>query len=289
MGYPGGKQRSWKDRLLNSLHPPWFLRTRSTNGTITTDSQNKSIDPYRRKRRAPPTARILGPQSQCTFLNRLPGEIRNTIYLLLLGDRRLCVYQKGLANARKLTHVEWSREQAFAAGEKPRPNNKLNFLQTCRQIYLEAGNILYTTNAFLQPVGARNDIQVFNHFAKTISPSCLALITRLHIYCKVDRFEPSHYHASAMFKLWETMWAIISQKMSGLRHLTLQLRLKYLFEMVKLTAETYWVKPFLQVRNLETFDLFADLDDLSPWNAEEMAIKVERLKRYSKDLLCSRY
>lgn len=89
------------------------------------------------------------------------------------------------------------------------------------------------------------------------------------------------------------MWATICLEMSALRHLTVQLRYLYLVENLKLTADTYWVKPLLQVRNLETFDLIVEHDDVvfqaiqHPGDVEGLAAKVERLRRYSKGLLCS--
>ena len=68
-------------------------------------------------------------------------------------------------------------------------------------------------------------------------------------------------------------------------------------ENLKLTADTYWVKPFLQLRNLETFELVVNREDIvvpegfsshrNLTDVELLAAKVERLRQYSTKLLCS--
>ncbi|KAI4143716.1 MAG: hypothetical protein L6R39_004474 [Caloplaca ligustica] len=293
MGSKEGTETSWKERLLNAWHQPWFLRVNTNDPWLNSGDRHRR----RQERSALSTTKAPLTQSRCAFLSQIPGEIRNAIYLLLLGNRCLAILDtvpKDRTSRCRIRHVEWQKEVWWPgnhSAKHPRPTNKLAVLQTCRQIYTEAADILYTTNCFLMP--DMNDIEAFNLFTRTISLNHLASITRLSIVCRINYFEPMNPFASTMFKRWRRMWTTISLNMPALRHLTLQLRYLYVIENLKLTTDTYWVKPFLRLRNLKTFELVVDREDMvfpgvqNPREAEEMAAKVERLRQYSTKLLCS--
>lgn len=280
---------------MDSWHQPWYLRKRSSQSATTRETKADSKNSRHRKRRALSVTRTSNTQPQCTFLSRVPGEIRNAIYLLLLGNRRLCIHQDGPNNRLRLSHEGWTDVQTMLSDNPPYPTNKLAILQTCQQIYVEAADILYTTNCFQMP--DMDYIKAFNLFTRTISPTRLASITSLSLICEIDYFEPLHPYASTMFKHWKRMWATICLDMSALRHLTLQLQLLWIIKSLKLTANTYWVKPILQLRNLETFELIVEHDDIvapegfahlqRPGDVEPLTARAEWLKQYSKKLLCS--
>ncbi|KAL8720475.1 MAG: hypothetical protein Q9225_002663 [Loekoesia sp. 1 TL-2023] len=296
MGDREKNKTSWKERLLDSWHQPWYLRKASSYGTIHKDAETSSKVSQRRKRRALSATRLYDVQPKCAFLSRVPGEVRNIIYLLVLGNRRLGIHDRGPGPLKgRIRHSEIPPQQTgFTDTVSFLTTNKLAILQTCRQIYLEAVDILYTTNHF--QMLRMQDMKVFTQFMQSISPTRLASITNLTLVANVEYFEPLHPLASNMFKHWRKMWATISLYVSALRHLTLYLRNLWAVENLKLTADTYWVKPFLQLRNLENFDLVVNREDivapegfqdrLEPNDTEQLTAKVERLRQYSKKLLC---
>lgn len=296
--------KSWKERLLDSWHQPRYLRPSSCD--IAPQNQAGASKSQPRKRRALSAIRQPYTQTHCSFLSRVPGELRNAVYLLILGNGLLEIhYSSIVASKHRLQHREYCREEdnGFYGSPHP-PSNKLALLQTCRQIYTEACGVLYTTNGFLIR-GLRYGVKAFNLFARAASPSRLACIASLTICCEVDIFEPRHPLASKTFERWKKMWNAISVQMPGLRNLTLQLQ--GLFSLANrnntlVTADSYWVKPFLRVRNLDTFEITTDRSHYpmshdyvpvpnpvrgkSPYY-EAIEDKIERLRQHSQQLLCS--
>ncbi|KAL9005545.1 MAG: hypothetical protein Q9188_001706 [Gyalolechia gomerana] len=297
MDDPKHIKASWKERLLDSWHQPWYLRKESSNRTTLRDSTASSRFGQRRTRRALSATRTLKSQSKCTFLNKVPGEIRNVIYMLVLGDRCLAIYDRGLGPWKsRVRHLEVPPSQmGFTDPLLFLPKNKLAILQTCRQLYVEAVDILYSTNHF--QVLRMQDLKCFHQFMLSISPTRLASITDLTLVINVEYFEPLHPLASNMFKRWKKLWTVICMHMSGLRYLTLYLRNMWAVENLKLTPDTYWVKPFLQLRDLKKFELVVDREDIvgpegllnrqGSDDAEQLIGRIDRLRQYSKNLLCN--
>lgn len=211
----------------------------------------------RRKRRPLSNIRQSNTQSQCIFLSKVLGEIRNIVYLLVLGNRHLSLYDcSTLASKQRSTHHEvYQTEHGYLHASPHSRCNKLALLQTCRQLYSEASAVLYSTNCF--QLDRLHQIKPFNLFVEAPSPSWLAYISTLRISCQVDYFEPGHPLASKMFIRWRKIWNGIQEQMSGLRHLTLLLRTTgfFLDGCIQLTADSYWVKPILRLRNLETLSI----------------------------------
>ncbi|KAL9603138.1 MAG: hypothetical protein Q9219_001341 [cf. Caloplaca sp. 3 TL-2023] len=296
MGDSQRTKTSWKSRVSDWWHQPWYLRG-SSDSSSTLRKKASEASSKSRKRRTLSATGISDTQPQSTFLSKVPGEIRNAIYLLVLGDRRLAIYDSGIGPwKRRVRHSEIPSGQIVLPASFPLlPNNKLALLQVCRRIYLEAVGILYTTNQF-QMLRVQ-DMKAFTLFMQSISPTRLASITTLELASNVSYFEPLHPLASNTFKHWKKMLAIICLYMSGLRSLVLYLRNLWAVENLKLTADTYWVKPFLQLRNLEKFELVVHRHDIvapdhlnirqPPGDAEELSAKVESLRQHSKKLLCS--
>lgn len=275
------------------------VSTRGFSHHITPQNQAGSSKPPRRKRRPLSAGWQPDTQPQCTFLSKVPGEIRNIVYLLVLGNRNLCLYDcRTVASKQRLTHHEvYGTEHGHSHGSTHPRCNKLALLQTCRQLYSEASAILYSTNRF--QLGTLHSIKAFNQFVEAASPSRLAYISSLKISCEVDCFEPGHPLASKMFKRWRKMWNAVVEQMSGLRHLTLLLQNtgSLVDGYIQLSADSYWVKPFLRIRNLDTFSVttFRSRNFEAPVivqsslfpQHEDIEDKIERLRQHCQQLLCS--
>ncbi|KAL8937976.1 MAG: hypothetical protein Q9216_004142 [Gyalolechia sp. 2 TL-2023] len=297
MDDPRHIKTSWKERLLGSWHQPWYLRQGSSNTNTPRDPIASSRFGQRRPRRAISTTRSSETQSKCIFLAKLPGEIRNVIYMLVLGDRCLAIYDSGIGPWKsRVRHLEVPPKQmGFTDPLLSLPTNKLAILQTCRQVYVEAADLLYSTNHF--QVLRMQDMKYFYQFMISISPTRLATITNLTLVINVEYFEPLHSLASNMFRHWKRLWTVICMHMSALRHLTLSLQNIWAIENLKLTPDTYWVKPFLRLRNLKKFDLVVNpANSIAPEglqdrpgsdHAEQLISKIDRLQQYSEKLLCS--
>ncbi|KAL8873966.1 MAG: hypothetical protein Q9174_000653 [Haloplaca sp. 1 TL-2023] len=291
MGDQGRRRPSLKDRLRDSWYQPWTLR----KTTVQTRNQESLAKDFRhRKRRPLSSTPIASDQSRCTFLSRVPGEIRNAIYLLMIGNRHLCILQSPTSAVKdKITHrelVTLDGSSSLAIHESP---TKLAILQTCRQIYAEVADILYAVNCY--HVNGVPHLQSFIRFTNIISPTRLSSITSLEISCDVSFFEPGDPLASEYFKQWKKTWATVAQQMPGLRHLTLKLQHLWMNYRLKLTPETYWVKPFLQVRGLQTFELVVEPNDLkaTPGNEawqdatmlKELTARVNSLRHRCHDVM----
>ena len=236
--------KRWRGRLLDLWHQPW-----GSSHHFTPQNPAGSSKPPRRKRRPLSNIWQSNTQSQCTFLSKVPGELRNIVCLLVLDNRHLSPNDCGtVASKQRLTHHEaYETEHDYLHGSPHSCCNKLALLQTCRQLYSKASAVLHSTNCF--QLGALHQIKAFNLFIEAASPSRLAYISSLRILCQVDYFEPGHPLASKMFKRWRKMWNGIQTQMFGLRHLTLLLRYTgfFLDGCIQLTADSYWVKLILRL------------------------------------------
>ncbi|KAL8991220.1 MAG: hypothetical protein Q9177_000304 [Variospora cf. flavescens] len=241
---------------------------------------------------------ILDMGQQCTFLTRLPGEIRNTIYALVLGNRHLRIQKIGHSpRTYRIIHKEYIGKKIPKTVIDPflRPSSKLALLQTCQQIYREAADILYSTNNF--DMSGMCQIEAFNHFTEMISPTRLACIRSLTLMCVADLFKPLDPGASYFFRDWERLWSTMSLHMSALRHLKLRLVKLWYCPDLRMTLDSYWVKPMLKLRNMDTFELVVDPGDivtpqnllrwLNPCDTGLLATRVEALRDLLKQHLYS--
>lgn len=265
-----------KDRLVDLLHHPWKA-----------SSSASQTSKHRRRRKPLSTTEISDTGHRCAFLNRLPGEIRNTIYTLVLGNRHLSIRGVGQSlPPRRITHEE---------DPLPRSSNKLALLQTCRQIYQEAAGILYSSNDFEVP--SIGQIQAFNRFTEIVSPTRLACMRTMTLICEVSYFRPFDTWASESFAYWKKLWSTMCVHMSALRHLKVQLKNLWACQGLKMTLNSYWVKPMLHLRDLDSFELLVEPGDIvAPQSyahlqmigeAESLATRVQLLRRHLKQQLCS--
>ncbi|KAL8781270.1 MAG: hypothetical protein Q9194_000465 [Teloschistes cf. exilis] len=295
MSESGKSKRSWKDRVLDSWHQPWYVRAAScNNNNRNRDKPTKTA--RHRKRRALSTATTSEMQSSCAFLHQLPGEIRNAIYKQLLGNRRLSILGSFTSsNKNGITHREISQaDNGEFVLARHMHTTKLSILLTCRQIYTEAVAILYGTNCF--HLHGLSHLPDFNRFVQIIPHTRMSCIAELTVSCEVDYFEPRHFLAAHMFKMWKRMWKSVALEMSSLRRVSLHLSTLWGVVGFKLNEETYWVKSFLQLRNLDAFELVAHESIMKPHqqltnderveNMRDMNAKVDRLKEYCQRVCC---
>lgn len=80
-------------------------------------------------------------QEKCVLFSKLPGELRNNIYKLLL------VSDENITPERQLLGASNSFKQEFRDG-KPITGLDVTLLRTCRAIYREALPLLYEKNVF---------------------------------------------------------------------------------------------------------------------------------------------
>ena len=229
--------------------------------------------PLPRKRRALSTTssrRTLPSRSQ--LLNRLPLEIRFEIYRYVLGDNLLHLVQ----GKKQISHVRCRAASVPDYARSCRPsaastaarlfpgstsNGNLALLQTCRQVYQEAIDLLYSTNVF-----DLDDPRTLFYLSRSIRPQRLASITKLHVYFPLayqcwcaskDDFPtkaPPYDEAT-----WKRFWHIIATQMPRLAELRLCFGAGYGCAPAKVTQA--WVKPLLQIRGLRRFACDAIIDN----------------------------
>ncbi|KAF2476185.1 uncharacterized protein BDR25DRAFT_339293 [Lindgomyces ingoldianus] len=148
-----------------------------------------------------------GPQPQstqpdCLLLNRLPAEIRLRIWEYAVGRQDLHILRKQgkmgysacagemCKDCPKVDGVLYKRHvrdqvEPFKKDLQLAEMSLLNLLLTCRQIYSEAIDVLYTSNTFLFP-----HIWNLTFFQTTIRPKRFASIRSVHLS---HFFEPHQY------------------------------------------------------------------------------------------------
>ncbi|KAL9013717.1 MAG: hypothetical protein Q9173_001598 [Seirophora scorigena] len=203
------------------------------------------------------------------------------------GNRHLSIRGVGQSlPPRRITHEE---------DPLPQSSNKLALLQTCRQIYQEAAGVLYSSNDFELP--SIGQIQAFNRFTEIVSPTRLACMRTMTLICEVSYFRPFDTWASESFAYWDKLWSTMCVHMSALRHLKVRLKNLWACQGLKMTLNSYWVKPMLQLRNLDSFELLVEPGDIvAPQSyvhlqiigeAESLSTRVQLLRRHLKQQLCS--
>lgn len=125
----------------------------------------------------------------------------------------------------------------------------VGILRTCRQVYTEAVEILYSNNTF-----SVNNLWTLIDFSKAIPGQRLAAVTHLQIVWNIQKLPlssalpPTRGEAKYDNYLWETFWDVVAHGMSGLVNLRINLKVA---TAANCKLELGWVKPLLQVHGLE--------------------------------------
>ncbi|KAF2817919.1 uncharacterized protein BDZ99DRAFT_493561 [Mytilinidion resinicola] len=176
------------------------------------------------------------PVNECLFLQRLPLELRQEIYRLVLGDATM--------------HLDYSPYRCFSSYECQAPPSCFNgddtwcsspcfrkdcvtprwsrvpLLLSCQQIHSESVDLLYTTSNFCLLVGAAENS--FLELTKRLSPRNLNSIRSISIHWafmnviddvfSLGNIVPNPWKRTNWDRLWESIAG-----MQGLRHLVINL------------------------------------------------------------------
>lgn len=188
-----------------------------------------------------------------SLLFKLPLELRELIYLALLGDKTLHIVRKD----RRLGHLRckvnkadpysrcpvqlgrlqtdarhscwgsYNRDGIWANNKQPSDGDILPFLRTCRRAYSETISMLYSTNTF-----SFHDLDCIRYFSASILPKRFDIIRSLDVQWHfrwpsyntlaqrllATTMYPPHDEAS-----WEDCWRIIAS-MKGLKKIQVSIR-----------------------------------------------------------------
>ncbi|KAK6335091.1 hypothetical protein TWF718_010532 [Orbilia javanica] len=235
------------------------------------------------------------PQFQSRLL-KLPGEIRDLIYQYTLGGHTFHLIKP----THRLRHARcchpflpsadsklWSSKPETtsdhrrscipsefnhaSAYEDPKCVEKLgmyiyntgSLIRSCRRIYLEASDYLYSTNMF-----CLNTLDMLIHLRNSIAPRHFGLIRHLQITHQVTHFEQfvSERKSSRKIplyppydnKTWKEVWRIISEEMHGLK----DLRVRAYGENISIRTTRVWrlcmLEEMRKVRGLDYFSFDSD-------------------------------
>ena len=142
-------------------------------------------------------------------------------------------------------------------------SNSLGLIKTCRQIYIEAGPILYTHAAF-----HFSNTDVFGAFVIRARPDRLSSIRRLLLTFANPPHHGMHgLHAPMLWpgrlsQDWPDFWQSVGHRMPGLRGLTLMLYTSGHLELPQQSSNAdpdrwpAWMRAMLEVRGLRSCKIF---------------------------------
>lgn len=221
-------------------------------------SSKTESSPLPRERRALSVSQKV---SNAGLFDRLPVEIRHMIYVYALGGNLLHLIRTATSNEIGYHACEWSQPyfHHYHTAGKPSPKYGLCLLKTCRQIYIEASPVVYSTNTF--GFWGAHSLSMFCEFSRTIRKDRLDSIASIYINCQADDYVSSNAHArsspvdrrrNVFLQDWRQTWEVLATRMPGLKDLKVRL-IKTYFPQLELALDEDWVKPMLDVRGLRRF------------------------------------
>lgn len=201
-------------------------------------------------------------QSQSSFLSKLPLDVRMIIYEMVLGNMTfhvsagdnhsrihhfVCRVPDRIAQsqAHGQCHDLTSKRPTSAPREaNPHATGLLPLLVTCRKVYSEAINILYSANRF-----EFTQIHTAFRFLTRMVPQPRLPVIR-HFILKMA--VPRHPDLNSRTKRdWRDLFKLFSSEMPGLQslHLTLMM-LENVKQTIRETADadgTTWIKPMMSM------------------------------------------
>ncbi|MCJ1460217.1 hypothetical protein MMC28_010596 [Mycoblastus sanguinarius] len=234
--------------------------------------------PLPRKRRALSLSKGSAPVSEIGLLSRLPYEIRQMVYVNVLGNK--IIHLIHIAAKRRVGHVDYKLfdmpEYYANPGLNGLPNGKLALVKTCRQVYVEAIDILYKTNTF--GIFNCNNLATYTYFSQTIRPERLASITSMYIINQGNSF---------YFKgpNWTLLWEDIATKMPGLKDVKVRIT-DAEPQLLSLDLDEDWVKAMLPVRGLKKFRFDVEEGSRGPFFAPPFRDRIQSPKTHLESKLC---
>lgn len=256
------------------------------------------------KHRALSLPRNNRPQSQGgEFFAKFPYEIRRMIYIYVLGDE--IIHLDHPSTKPRIAHYrcEWITEDggsrmdnggyhshnAYGPMSKDFRQGKMGLVKTCRAIYIEATDILYTTNTFSVQTCA--NLEIFIWFTQSIRPCRLASITDVYINMLADCFAPFWTDLGPGSRFWDfirdwgRVWTIMATRMPALR--IVRVRLRRTAQELGLSTDEDWMRPMLRVRGLKRFDFTLEGNGVyREWSAEYCE-RLSGLQEYLSRTLCA--
>ena len=260
--------------------PPKFLKAKLARSNLS----NLSIDGSRNEK--------------CMLLRKLPLELRLAIFSHVLGNdafRLVTIPWRVIAvpdieGNLSMTGKYFDANKAWGDTELDSNNNapevfirssRTAILTTCRQIYPEAVDLLYTTNTFIL-----HDFSTLATFAKSIPPQRLNAIRSLTVHYSPNTSIPyEHAHTSDYdlpFNL-DWFWEIIVG-MQNLRNLDVYMEA---YAMTRLTKEGHVegeltrLRPLKRLRGLSNFRLqigYLQLDESIDFESPIPAFREELME-----------
>ena len=223
-------------------------------------SRNQSPKPPRRQISSLTMDRLLN--KGCMFLQQLPLELRLIIYSYVIGNdkiRLITVPWKVVAAPDIEGNVSMTHEHITAFHSR-RPDKRPRFygnalLQTCRQIYQEAVDVLYSTNTFILL-----DFPTFDTFAKSILPQRLNAIRSLQIRYSPTKSISYQHECTGHYDLpndLDSVWETIL-RMKNLQNLELDFEAYsrvWKDDHERENSEIHRLSPLLSLRGLSSFQL----------------------------------
>ncbi|MCJ1465711.1 hypothetical protein MMC07_004330 [Pseudocyphellaria aurata] len=277
-----------------------------------------TIEAYRWKRAREPrkvsrwrrklsTSGNYAPNVECALLSRLPFELRLEIYTYVLGGNLLHIYHvpRRLVHKRcrmqSVENKDW-RWNCCRTTRRSSTNPKVRevvylgpvlsldiaFLQTCRQIYLEAIPVLYTSNIF-----DIKHLQTLIYLSRSVPAQHFATISTLHVGWSVRNHGTSHPGQVNGIKDWERFCHVVATKMAGLRHFKVVL-IPYGQLSIPDEPNQDWIEPLLAIQCLRTFDLLTHVPTrLShfPFHLHKKTrrpVVIPRLQHCLRELCCTK-
>lgn len=257
--------------------------------------RKRANDPKKvsRRRRKLSTSTRFASNVDCALLARLPIELRLEIYTYVLGGNLLHIFQVPRRLAHKSCHATPSKGYVRSCCPITQRNNvrkgypgpfssaNIALLQTCRQIYLEAINVLYTTNIF-----DIDHLQTLIYLSKSIPPQQFATISTLHVSWPVTYHATSYHGQVDSMNDWERFCHVVATKMPGLRHFRVSLSHNAPLSIHEESDQDV-IRPLLEIRGLRTFNLVTHNVSFTRQNERNMNIEILKLQLCLRQLLCA--
>lgn len=226
---------------------------------------------------------------------KLPYEIRRMIYIYVLGDEIIHLHHPWGKPRIGHYRCQWSLNGGYhthndhGSTQKDARHGKMGLVKTCRAIYNESINVLYTTNTF--SVQTCSNLETFIWFTKSIRPCRLASITDMYINMLAECFAPFWTDMTAGSKFWDficdwgRVWETMATQMPALK--TLRVRLRRQTQELGLSTNENWIRPMLKVRGLKKFELeLTGSGVYREWSAEYRE-QLRGLQEFLGKTLCS--
>jgi hypothetical protein len=200
-------------------------------------------------------------QEQCKFLSMLPLDVRMIIYDMVFGGMVFHIGTESHLKNRVVTYIchhpetirQGNHQDCFTPSTDRRPSSApredyaqatglLPLLVTCRRIYSEAIDMLYSANTF----DFWQNRAAFHFLKGMLPPQRLRSIRRF----RWDMQLPHHPNVNTRSRRdWIDLFTFFGKELSGLQHLHLKINRNHPFEaVVERTLDdnaTPWIQPMV--------------------------------------------